>query len=317
MPNDDQAVLARIAWLYYHEDRSQQEIAQLLGLSRIKVLRLLKVIREKGIVEIRIRPEYVALFELQEEFARITGLRDVTIVPSDGDVAEAVAYAGGLRFAALCERHERIGLGSSRAVSSAIRMLEAPPPAKRKVRQVVSLTGNTMANYSTNASNMNDSANILARLLGIDFFQIWAPAIASSPETCALIRGDFMVGSVLEKANSVECAFIGIGDLERSVLVSRGLMTEVEAKNLADRGAVGDIFTHFFDIDGTLLKSPIEARTITATVPMRCPVTALAWGLSKIEPITGAIRGRLIDALVTDETTARAVLQIFTRGRAR
>ena len=311
MPNEDQAVLARIAWLYYYENRSQQEIAQMMGLSRIKVLRLLKVIRERQIVEIRIKPEYLALGELQAEFVRATGLGDVTIVPSVGDVGEAVAYSGSLRFAALCERYERIGLGSSRTVSLAIKLLEAPAPSKRKVRQIVSLTGTTLANYSTNATSINDNATTLARLLGIDFFYIWAPAIASSSEMCALIRKDFMVGSVLDKTDAVECAFIGIGDLEHSVLVNRGLMTEAEAKDLSDQGAVGDIFTHFFDIRGNLLKSPIEARTITASVPMRCPVTALAWGPSKIKPIAGAIRGRLIDALVTDETTARAVLKFF------
>jgi len=48
------AMLTRIAWLYYYEDKSQQEIGEILGVPRIKIVRLLKVIREQKIVEIKI-----------------------------------------------------------------------------------------------------------------------------------------------------------------------------------------------------------------------------------------------------------------------
>ena len=48
-------LLSRIAWMYYNDEMTQKEIADRLGLSRIKVLRLLKQAREEGIVEIKIK----------------------------------------------------------------------------------------------------------------------------------------------------------------------------------------------------------------------------------------------------------------------
>jgi lsr operon transcriptional repressor len=303
------SMLTRIAWLYYYEDRSQQEIGELLGIPRIKVVRLLKVIRENKIVEIRIGRRYISLFEAEKEFKAVSGLSDVTIVPAGRDTGSNVAYAASLKFSDFCRKYENIGIGSSRAVSAALGMLE--PLQKKAVKRIVSLTGNTMPNYAVNPSNPCSSGILLARLLGIDYFNIWAPAIASTPETARVLRGDYVVASVLKMANSVECAMIGLGDVEQTGLLARGFIQENDVADMLKRGAVGDIFTHFFDLEGRRVPTPIEERSVTADVPMKCPVTAVAYGETKVLPIVGAVRGRFIDGLVTDEKTAAAALKIL------
>jgi DNA-binding transcriptional regulator LsrR (DeoR family) len=116
---------------------------------------------------------------------------------------------------------------------------------------------------------------------------------------------------ILEMANSVECAMIGIGDVKNSVLIDRGFLTAGDAGNIAAAGAVGDIFTHFFDIDGNEVSTVLDGRSITADVPMTCPVVVVAHGGEKVSPIVGAIRGKLITGLVTDEKTALAVLGLL------
>lgn len=303
------SLLTRIAWLYYYEDKSQQEIGELLGIPRIKVVRLLKVIREKKIVEIKIARRYVSLFELEKDFSAATGLTDVTIVPNDGSAAGNVAYAASLRFADMCKQYESIGLGSSRALSASLSLVEAPK--KMAVKRIVSLTGSTMPNYAVNASNPSSSGILLSRSLGIDYFHIWAPAIASTKETAHIMRNDHVLASILSMANSVECAMIGLGSVRNSVLVSRGFITAKDAEGLAAMGAVGDVFTHFFALDGTRIPSAVEERSVTADVPLRCPVTAVAYGEDKVLPIVGAIRGKLISGVVTDEKTAEAALEIL------
>ena len=303
------SLLTRIAWLYYYEDKSQQEIGELLGIPRIKVVRLLKVIHEKKIVEIKISRRYISLFELEKDFSGTTGLTDVTIVPNDGSAAGNVAYAASLRFADMCRQYESIGLGSSRALSAALPLVEAPK--KMSVKRIVSLTGSTMPNYAVNASNPSLNGILLSRSLGVDYFYIWAPAIASTRETAHIMRNDHVLASILSMANSVECAMIGLGSVKNSVLISRGFITEQDARELADMGAVGDVFTHFFALDGTRIPSTVEERSVTADVPLRCPVTAVAYGEDKVLPIVGAIRGKLITGIVTDEKTAEGVLEIL------
>ncbi len=303
------SLLTRIAWLYYYEDKSQQQIADLLGIPRIKVVRLLKVIREKKIVEIKIARRYVSLFELEKDFSQTTGLADITIVPNDGSAAGNVAYAASLRFADMCRQYESIGLGSSRALSASLALVEAPK--KMAVKRIVSLTGSTMPNYAVNATNPSSSGILLSRSLGVDYFHIWAPAIASTKETAHIMRNDHVLASILAMANAVDCAMIGLGSVKNSVLISRGFITAKDAEDLAALGAVGDVFTHFFTLDGRRIPSAVEERSVTADVPLRCPVTAVAYGEDKVLPIVGAIRGKLISGIVTDERTAEAALEIF------
>lgn len=303
------SLLTRIAWLYYYEDKSQQQIADLLGIPRIKVVRLLKVIRERKIVEIKIARRYVSLFELEKDFSQATGLADITIVPNDGSAAGNVAYAASLRFADMCRQYESIGLGSSRALSASLALVEAPK--KMAVKRIVSLTGSTMPNYAVNATNPSSSGILLSRSLGVDYFHIWAPAIASTRETAHIMRNDHVLASILAMANAVDCAMIGLGSVKNSVLISRGFITAKDAEDLAALGAVGDVFTHFFTLDGRRIPSAVEERSVTADVPLRCPVTAVAYGEDKVLPIVGAIRGKLISGIVTDERTAEAALEIF------
>lgn len=306
-------MLTRIAWLYYYEDKSQQEIGELLGIPRIKVVRLLKVIRDKKIVEIKIARRYISLFELEKEFKEISGLADVTIVPTGGSPSDNVAYAASLRFSELCKQYESIGVGSSRAVSAALSLIE--PMKHKKVARVVSLTGNTMPNYAVNPSNPVSGTLHVSRTLGIDYFFVWAPIIASTTEIAAMLRKDHVVASIIAMANLVECAIIGLGDVHHSVPLSRGLVNAAEIEEIAAAGAVGDVFTHFFDIKGRRVPTCIDGRSITADVPMPCPVVAVAYGEDKVFPIVGAIRGKFISGVVTDEKTAMAVLEVM-RGKA-
>ncbi len=305
------SLLTRIAWLYYYEDKSQQEIGELLGIPRIKVVRLLKVIHEKKIIEIKISRRYISLFELEKDLSRATGLTDITIVPNDGNAAGNVAYAASLRFADMCRQHESIGLGSSRALSAALTLVEAPK--KMAVKRIVSLTGSTMPNYAVNASNPSLNGILLSRSLGVDYFHIWAPAIASTRETAHTMRNDHVLASILAMANSVECSMIGLGSVKDSVLISRGFITQEDMENLTEMGAVGDVFTHFYDLEGKRIPSMVEERSVTADVPLRCPTTAVAYGEDKILPIAGAIRGKLITGVVTDEKTAEGVLAVLER----
>ena len=302
----NKTLLAKIAWLYYYENLSQQEISDLVGMPRIKIVRLLKVIREQNIVEIKIAKDYISLFDIEKELKDISGLSDLMVVPTGPDPRSSVAYAASLKFAGFCETYESIGVGSSRIVAAALEALE--PPRRKQVKQIVSLTGNTMPNYAVNPSNPCSSGIMLARLLGVDYFNIWAPSIAPTKDIAQLVKSDYVMASILKMANSVECAMVGLGDVKDTVLYSRGFITDKEVSALMEGGAAGDLLTHFYDIEGRRISTPIEDRSVTADVPMKCPVTAVAYGANKVLPIVGAVRGRLISGLVTDEETAAAVL---------
>ena len=55
------------AWLYYMKDLTQQEIATRLGISRVKVTRLIQQARENELVTISINSPSTLFFEQQED----------------------------------------------------------------------------------------------------------------------------------------------------------------------------------------------------------------------------------------------------------
>lgn len=300
-------LLTRIAWLYYYEDLSHQEIGEQLGLPRIKVTRLLKVIRERRLVEVRLKESCWSVYEVERKFKEKTGLSKALVVPTGKDPIVNVAHAAALQLQDLCLRHERIGIGAGRALERAVEYFEQVPD--KKVKEIVSLLGNTMPNLALNPYAIG---LVLSNKLKVDFFNIWAPAVATSVDTARILKKDYVISKVLEMANSVEIGILGIGDIKSSVMMTRGFISSEEAEDIADRGAVGEILGRFFDVEGRRVPTILEDRVIAVEMPMKCPMMAVAYGKEKILSIVGAIRGGFIQGLVTDERTALAVLRFLS-----
>lgn len=77
-------------------------------------------------------------------------------------------------------------------------------------------------------------------------------------------------------------------------------------------GAVGEVAGWAYDKHGVLLKKGTNTRI--AGVPLEQPVQRLtigvAGGLHKKEALLAALKGRLINGLITDETVAKSILQM-------
>ena len=51
----EEILMAKVSWYYYMEDMTQQSIAEHLGISRMRVIKLLEKARKTGIVQFQIR----------------------------------------------------------------------------------------------------------------------------------------------------------------------------------------------------------------------------------------------------------------------
>ena len=63
----EENLMVKIAWYYYIENMTQQNISDLLGLSRMKVVKLLEKARQAGIVQFQIRSNLSKRMELEQE----------------------------------------------------------------------------------------------------------------------------------------------------------------------------------------------------------------------------------------------------------
>lgn len=91
----EEETLTRIAWYYYNDGMTQGEIGEKLGLSRIKVSRLLESGRRTGIIQVRINSRYQGCLEHEQRLQDAWGLREVRVVPhlENGDLNERLGQA--------------------------------------------------------------------------------------------------------------------------------------------------------------------------------------------------------------------------------
>jgi lsr operon transcriptional repressor len=105
------------------------------------------------------------------------------------------------------------------------------------------------------------------------------------------------------------------------IFVRTGLITLDELTEVRAQGAVGDLCGNFYDASGRGCPGPFADRVVGIRLEdlRRAPaVVVCAGGAEKVPAIAGALRGRLVNALVTDEHTAHGVLELEgERGRRR
>jgi DNA-binding transcriptional regulator LsrR (DeoR family) len=136
-----------------------------------------------------------------------------------------------------------------------------------------------------------------------------------------MLRSDNSIAEALDMASSVEVALFGIGDLgpETTIPIASAL-TESEWSDIEEAGAVGAVCVRFFDHDGRIAVPQIDARTIGLTLDQLVAIPTkigVAGGVRKLAATLGALRGRLLDVLITDESLAEALFVETIRADTR
>ena len=91
----DEEILTRIAWYYYNDGLTQNEIGDKLNMSRIKVSRLLESGRRSGIIQVRINSRYQGCLTLERQIKERYGLLEAYVVPQlpDQDPSDRLGQA--------------------------------------------------------------------------------------------------------------------------------------------------------------------------------------------------------------------------------
>lgn len=311
---ESEELMKRVAWMYYEDDLNQQEIADRLKLSRTKVLRLLKDSRESGFVRITLDVQAGLIFALEKQICHLSGMSECFIIPGGADVLQSVAKASAYRFAEALRSCERIGVGGGRTLHALVK--ELTPPDRVVTKEIVSMAGNTKPNL---AIEPYDIASGLVNKLPVEFFHLWAPARVSTKEEAALIKSSPSIRTVLDKAEQVDIAFLGIGDMHNSSYVRYNYLNDQELVEIANVGGVGEVLGRFFDIGGRPIFDDLNSNYIAARLPFKTHVIGMAGGVEKTEAILGAVRTGWLNGLVTDEITANAIARALhseKRGKA-
>ena len=299
----------RAAWLYYMEGMTQDAVAQALGMTRARVLRILASCREDGTVQITVNSPLAASVALARRLEQRFGMERVIVIPrpqSDAEVGTLIGAATGSYVSSILTDGMSIGLGWGRTLSSSLSSL--PQRAFSKLT-VVSLLGGL-----TRASQFNPSefAWRFADRLGAECFMMAAPVYAPDARTREALVNHAGMEDVFKHAERLDVALISVGELSPgSTLARYGLASKEELASLARAGAVGDILCRFIDADGRLLDHPLNDRVISADPIMLRKarrIVLASGGWEKASAVLAAIRLLKPDVLIVDETVAESLI---------
>jgi DNA-binding transcriptional regulator LsrR (DeoR family) len=302
---------ARAGWLYYVAGNTQDEIARKLGVSRQSAQRLVSLAVSEKLVKVRLDHPIANCMELSQLLVEKFDLKICEIVPSDPEAPGAMtglAQAG----AAEMERHLKsiqpkiIAIGTGRALRSAVEQLS---PMDCPQHRIVSLLGNMMSDGSATAYNV---VIRMAERVNARHYPMPLPVFARSSEEKRVLHNQEPVHNTLELARQADVTFVGIGDMGfNAPMHVDGFISRDDVRALVKAGAVGEITSWVYDHNGQLIDGLIHDRVASAPLqPNQAnPVIGIAAGEAKVAAINGALRGRLITGLITNEFTAGLLLK--------
>ena len=312
--SEDIRLLVKVSRLHYEDDLTQDAITTRLGLSRSKVSRLLAQARETGIVQITVVAPVQMYVDMEGRLEERFGLQEALVIEGQpGDTQDQVSRAIGTAAAGYLARslgpRSTVGLAWG---STLHHMTTALTPQRCPDGQVVQIIGGLgQPDAEVHATELCRS---VSRALGCRLTLLPVPGIVADERTRDSLLSDVHVQRAVQAFDHLDLAFVGVGaPTQDSVTMRDGsIITQVELDDVLRKGAVGDVALHYFDALGRSVASGIEDRIIGITLDQlkRTPrVVGVSGGPNKLAAINGALRGGLINVLITDSLTAGRVLE--------
>jgi DNA-binding transcriptional regulator LsrR (DeoR family) len=309
--------------LYYRQGRSQKDIAVALGVSAATVSRLLKRALSEGLV--RVELDLPRTEQLETALTQTFGLREAVVVAAGGrgDLKAELGVAAAAYFEKIARPGMTVGVSCGFTLYETIRALKEGrlrdlalyPLSGESTLKLVDLFPNTLvgmmaAKYRPHVRAYALPVQHLTSLRSIE------------RERRRLLR-DPGVRSIYEAAQSADIALAGIGLIGEQTpgFCSLAESYGVSVKRLRQLGVVGEINYQPFDADGRIVDRPelralmrrllsVDGERLQALSRREgTHVIAVAGGKAKVEAVRGALRGRFMNVLVTDEDTAAALLR--------
>ncbi|MEX6506804.1 sugar-binding transcriptional regulator [Jiella sp. M17.18] len=296
------------AWLYYNEERNQNEIAERLGVSRATVVNYLQQARDQGLVELRLNQAMFNRQKLATSLRDRFGLADALVVPGPVYSQAAVALAAARYVPDLVERGDIVGIAWGQTIFA---MAEKMLPRAVPDLTVVQMVGSMPTPYIFTAESC--STNVALKLSG-RAVNLYAPAALSSPEAAAVMRAEPLIRRHFELLARMRKAIFAVGSMSPdSHVVESGIATLDDLEAYAARGAVGVVCGRFIDAAGRHVAGPIDERMIGITPDRLSGLSAgvlVSSGHERVAAMRGAMVGGYVTHLVTDEPTAQAILNL-------
>ena len=304
-------LMVKAAWLHYKVELTQGEIAARLGISRIKVNRLIQQAKSSGIVDVVIKAPIPTFNEIEEQLVQRFALNDAIVVmdATPGEpMYQALAQGAADWLTNQISPNIDIGISLGRTLSY---LPDAYFPHTDIRCNFIDIIGN-IQEFNRYFGSYNVTARMAERFGG-QALRLNAPTLVSSAKALQIIKDEPYIKDVLDRARNAQIILLSCGPVDKSMLLyMHNFINDSEMEDIKKRGAIGDVLTHFMDKEGNTIETDIETRVVALTldeiknIPKRVLIAA---GDEKVPVMRVALEKGFFNVVITNLQGARGVLQ--------
>ncbi len=302
---------ARAGWLYYIAGNTQDEIARKLGVSRQTAQRLVSLSISEKLIKVRLDHPIANCLELAERVKQKYGIDFCEVVPSDPE-SDTVSLGVAQAAAAELERYIMsphpviVAMGTGRMLRA---MVDQLTPMDCPQHKIVSLVGNIATDGS---ATLYDVVSRVADTVKAPHYPMPLPVIATTVQDKTLMLAQKPVRNVIELGRQADVTFVGVGTMgDDAALIRDGFVKPEEMRALVKAGAAGEIIGWAYDAEGQLIEGLTNDRVVSAPLeqPAKRRVIGIAMAPPRLRAVKGALIGKLINGLITNEKMAGLLLK--------
>lgn len=313
MQTQRKRLLSKVGYLYYVENKSQNDIANELELNRTTVSRMIKQVQSEGMVEIKINNIPEEVFKLETRLKEKFGMKHLIIVENQhvktetekekNLLAEAAYYLGRI-----IKAENIVGVTSGKTLAHLTELVKS-----NKVTDATFVPLIGSPEKTSFDTHVNTITHTLSQAFKGKSVFMNASLVQESKELKDQIQASKNFDELNHYWKNLDIALVGIGNpYTENASQWREILSELEINELHKEGIVGDCCGNFYDKNGTIIKNELYYRTVGIGLEgmLKIPNSiGVARSVEKVPAIIGALKSKAINTLITDEETARAILE--------
>ncbi|HEY1110661.1 MAG TPA: sugar-binding domain-containing protein, partial [Opitutaceae bacterium] len=230
-------VLRMAATLYYVDGLGQTEVADFVHVSQTKISRLLAAALDRGIVRINVEQYNARNEQLEQRVSSEYGLKSVFVIKTAGSAnseaaRQTVGHFGAPFVASLLPNGGVVALGGGRSVADVVRRLRRGDLKRLTLVQAMGSIAPTISPVDA-----IELGRVVVSLWGGEFLTLSTPAFVPDKKTRDFFLASDQIQSVWQRLRKADAALVGVGPLENSVYIERGVLSTADVAQLRTAGA--------------------------------------------------------------------------------
>lgn len=306
-PSD--AIVAEVAWHYFVKNRTQGEIAKLLGLSRPTIINYIRAAKERQIVCLKVSGSHFRANDLADKLMARYNLKSAHIVTEDGlegvELTRAVCEVAAHFLPDFLEPGDCLGVSWGQTVSFVSEAVPYWPIENLTVRQIIGSMANPLLPTCESCSTE------IARKFSATCINLNAPAVCTSQALAKQLSSEPIVQEQLQRLSDCNKAIFSLSPCTPDThVVQFKLATPDDIEQYVANHAVGIIAGRFIDKDGAPVQGELDARLMGIDLETLRAMDNLlvVSGKDKTAASRAALKGGFANHFIGDALLAEAIL---------